>query len=162
MKKATFKNHSDEEKLKRIRECLRYLNPPIPDDWKHLIDPPPFGLEKESQVDPAENTLTLVHITYTTNPKYSHGWWVCIRPQTFLFNPVTCDKLELQAAINIPYSPNKAYLQRRGDQLLFTLIFPAVPEDWTTFHLVEPGKGDTFVLENFTRNAEGVYHRRVY
>ena len=150
-----------DDQMKRIRECLKQLNPPIPDDWKTIFETPPFGQE-ETVEDTSENQLTLVHLTYTTNPKYDAGWWVCIHPKTFLFNPVTCDKLELQSAINIPYTPNKAYLQNRGDQLHFTLIFQAVPEDWETFHLVEPGKGDTFVLENFKRNAEGVYYRSVY
>jgi hypothetical protein len=152
--------HQD-ERMRRIRECLKEMNTPIPDDWKKLLETPPFGQE-EVAVDPAENQLTLVHLTYTTNPKYDSGWWVRIHPQTFLFNPVTCDRLELQSAINIPYAPKKAYLKKKGDQLHFTLIFNAIPEDWETFHLVEPGKGDTFVLENFKRNAGGVYHRNIF
>ena len=162
MSKSPLLPTASDDPIKRIRECLRILkNDPLSEDWKHLLEAPPFG-QLEEQVDPSENQLTFVHITYTTSPKYDSGWWVRIHPQTFLFNPVTCDKLDLQSAINIPYSPKKAYLKRKGDQLHFTLIFSAIPEDWDTFHLVEPGNGDTFVLENFKRNAEGVYYRSIY
>ena len=157
MNKTHHTQLHDPAEWKKILEVIKPEKFPIPNDWKNILAP-----DFEQETDPLENTLTLIHITYTTSPKYFSGWWVNIIPGTFLINPVTCDKLELQAAVNIPYSPAKAYLKKRGDQLKFTLIFPAIPEDWNTFHMVEPGGNDTCLLEGFERNPSGVYHRSVY
>ena len=105
-----------------------------------------------------EEGFTYLHCTYYTSPKYIAGWWVNIWKTSYLTSNTSTDKLQLLQAIGIPYAPEKAHLNRKGDYLKFTLIFPAVPKDWKIFNFIEVCGGDNGLsISNISRNNTGVY-----
>jgi len=108
-----------------------------------------------------EKSYTIIHCTYTTSPKYHSNWWVNIYPTTYLVNILDGEKLQMIHAIGIPLPPQKRYLQRRGDKVTFTLIFPKVPKDWSVFNLIENSNGDGLKALNLSRNDSGIYRVRV-
>jgi len=138
--------------------------------------------EKESLIIPydlvseyEEAAFTYLHCTYTTSPKYDNGWWVNIHRECYLTSIVSKDELLMINAIGIPLSPDRHYLQRRGDSITFTLIFPAIPKNWILFDLEERGAttptirtrnvilaSGSLSIRNIQRNDTGVYHVRIY
>ena len=110
-----------------------------------------------------EEACTIVHCTYVAKIKYVNGGWVNIHAKTvlhiaegFMKKP---EQLELLHAFNIPIAPAKHYFSQAGDVIRFTLYFPPLPSDWTSFTLVE----DTGYFNGFTacgipRNSTGVYN----
>lgn len=109
-----------------------------------------------------EEGYTYLHCVYYTSPKYHFGWWVNMNADCYLESAVSSDKLSLIKAINIPMSPARHYLKRKGDCLRFTLIFPRVPNDWTSFHFRELSKaGDGLSISHISRNNSGVYRLRI-
>ena len=109
-----------------------------------------------------EEGYTYLHCVYYTSPKYSWGWWVNMDAGCHLVSAVSTEKLALIKAINIPMSPARHYLKRKGDCLNFTLIFPRVPDDWTVFHFREPSfSGDGLSISHIARNTSGVYRLRI-
>ena len=70
------------------------------------------------------------------------------------------DNLEMIQAVNIPVAPNTFYFAKQGQVKRFTLIFPAIPKDWTEFCLVElVDENDTgFKSRKIRRNDTGIYN----
>lgn len=109
-----------------------------------------------------EEGYTYLHCVYYTSPKYHFGWWVNINAGCYLESAFSSEKLSLVKAINIPISPARHYLKRKGDCLGFTLIFPRVPDDWSIFHFREPcSAGDGLSISHIFRNNSGVYRLRI-
>lgn len=127
--------------------------------------------------DYEEAGYTYLHCTYFTSPRYHGGWWVNITEDCVLTNGDA--SLKMLNAMNIPLAPKKHYFKKFGDSLQFTLIFPAIPDSWTTFDFKEYTQRQRFVerkfdpemgiitesvqesgglfIHNITRNNSGVY-----
>lgn len=69
--------------------------------------------------------------------RYDTGWWVNISGSTYLEDPKSSSKYTLLKAIGIPISPNRYTFASRREKLSFSLIFPALPKNVTTFNLIE-------------------------
>ena len=109
-----------------------------------------------------EQSYTIIHCTYTTSPKYNCNWWVNIYPTTYLVDRYSGEKLEMIHAIGIPLPPQKRHLQRRGDKVIFTLIFPKIPKEWSIFSLIESANnGEGLMGLNISRNDSGIYRIRI-
>lgn len=123
----------------------------------------PFSIEStwpdaDTLEQEQENKFTIVHCTYYAKPKYVNGGWVTIWPTTYLVHPVTNERLQLQHALSVPVAPERHFFKRAGECKKFTLIFPQVPEDWTTFHLKEfCDSGSGFYVFDLPRNEQGIY-----
>lgn len=83
-----------------------------------------------------------------------------IWPSTFLVNDNWDEDYQLLHALNIPIGPTKYYLKKGEKFIRFTLIFPALPQSWNNFELIEitdsPDSG--FKVSNIIKNESGVYH----
>lgn len=97
-----------------------------------------------------EEGYTYLHCTYYTSPRYQSGWWVNMGLESYLTNGK--EHLKMIKAMNIPISPEKYFFKKFGDSLQFTLIFPAVPKDWSTFNFLERTGSKLSIQE--TNNAE--------
>jgi hypothetical protein len=65
-------------------------------------------------------------------------------------------------AINIPIAPQKVFLKNYGDKIVFTLIFPKVPDPWNTFNFVESCIGlNGFFIPRIQRNNSSVYRLKI-
>lgn len=73
--------------------------------------------------------------------------WVSINPNTYLYDPVRKKKYTMRSALNIATSPSTTDFHFRGEQLVFALIFPALPSYVKTVNLVEPD-GSEWVFNN--------------
>lgn len=110
-----------------------------------------------------ENKFTLVHCTYVSKPLYINGGWVNIWPTTYLVNSATDEMLVLQHALDVPLAPERFYFKKHGECKRFTLVFPAVPEHWESFHIKEKcGAKYGFTVNNLQRNSTGVYRVQFY
>lgn len=80
---------------------------------------------------------TIVDFIYYAPQYYINGGWVSIDKSTFIRPKGKDLKLTLVKAVNIPMAPNKHYFKNKGDILLFSLYFPAVPIGTTTIDIIE-------------------------
>jgi len=109
-----------------------------------------------------EEGFTYLHCTYYTSPNWDAGWWINIWKTSYLSSNTSSDKLELLNAIGVPLAPDKVYLKGKGDYIKFTLIFPAVPKDWSIFNFIELcGGSNGLSISNINRNNTGVYKVRI-
>lgn len=61
-------------------------------------------------------------------------------------------------AYNIPVAPAKHHFQQTGQKLRFTLLFPKLPENWSSYNLHEVTNQNTgFIIRNIQRQSSGVY-----
>lgn len=105
-----------------------------------------------------EEGHTVIHCTYISSYKYINGGWVTIWPTTYLVHPETKERLQMLFAYNIPVVPVKHYFQQAGQKLRFTLIFPKLPENWSSFHLHEVTLQNTgFIIRNIPKQNSGVH-----
>lgn len=102
---------------------------------------------------------TIIHCQYTSPEKYPNGGWVNIAQTTYLCNDRDNTMLPMIQVFNIPVSPEKHFFQKPNQTKRFTLFFPAMPENWTSFSIVEvtdePGP---VLIHCIERNKSGVYH----
>ena len=116
-------------------------------------------LEEEFQTETDASPLTFIHLTMKPSPKFVSDWWCNIRPNTFLENPATGEKLPMQLALNVPIHPRKHFFKKFNECIHVTLVFDAIPHNWGCFDLIEdnlsPLNGYTFL--NIPRNNSGVY-----
>lgn len=123
---------------------------------KVAIDPSAY----ESLIENfTEESCTIVHCCSTGKKMYENGGWVNINRATFLEKSGgKSEGLSLLHAINIPLAPEKHYFKKHGDSIRFTLYFPAIPKDWTSFSLIEKSEqGNAFRAHNLTQNHTGIY-----
>lgn len=99
---------------------------------------------------------TIVHCSYMSKHQYINGGWVTIHPTTYLV--YKNQKIQLLYAENIPVSPGIHVFSKPGELKRFTLVFPAIPKNWQTFHLIEKcDSSGAFIVRNINRNETGVY-----
>ena len=109
-----------------------------------------------------EEPFTLLHCKYITSPKYPNGWWINIYKTSYLKHTASNETIEMLHAIGIPYAPKKHYLQKFGDALNFTLVFPKIPKHWDNFNFTEICAGeDGLRIKNIKRNNSGIYRVRI-
>ena len=109
-----------------------------------------------------EEAFTLLHCKYITSPKFQCGWWVNIYKTSYLKHMASNETLEMLHAIGIPYAPEKHYLQKFGDSLSFTLVFPKIPKHWDYFNFIEICNGeDGLSINNIKRNNSGIYRVKI-
>jgi len=124
----------------------------------HIDDDTLWRIKKEANPE----ACTVVHCTYVAKLKYVNGGWVNINAKTvlhiaegFMKKP---EQLKLLHAFNIPIAPAKHYFSQAGDVIRFTLYFPPLPSDWTSFTLLEDTEYfDGFAACGIPRNNTGVY-----
>lgn len=105
-----------------------------------------------------EEGHTIIHCTYISSDIYVNGGWVTIWPTTYLVHPETKERLQMLFAYNIPLSPAKHYFQHAGQKLRFTLLFPKLPENWSSFHLHEVTNQNTgFIIRNIPKQESGMH-----
>lgn len=105
---------------------------------------------------------TIIHCLYTAPEKYFDGGWVCISQKTYLVGKGANGILPLLHAVNIPIEPAVHYFNRSGEKLIFTLLFPWVPESWLLFDLFENSGKGSFKISDIAREESGVYHLKIY
>lgn len=72
------------------------------------------------------------------------------------------ERLQMLFAYNIPTAPAKHYFQQAGQKLRFTLLFPKLPENWSSFHLHEvPNHNTGFMIRNIPEQNSGVHSLRI-
>jgi hypothetical protein len=103
-----------------------------------------------------EEAQTIVHCSYVSKKKYINGGWVNIYPTTFLVHEN--ESIPLIHAINIPVAPQFHVFKRAGELKQFTLVFPKIPQNWTSFSLIEKcDNHNGFVILNIAKNSSGIY-----
>lgn len=101
---------------------------------------------------------TVVHCKITAYEMIQHGGWANISPNTYLINQLSNDRLKLIYSENIPYTPHRYFFKNQKDCLYFTLIFPKIPNSWTSFSLYEETSlGCGFFMGEIPKNKSGVY-----
>jgi hypothetical protein len=93
--------------------------------------------------------------------------WVTVTKTTSLVHRKTNERLALFHAINIPVDPEKYWFKYPGERLPFTLIYPKIPEDWSSFDFVGDPDAVTevpaghivsgWLVKNIKRNKSGIY-----
>lgn len=107
----------------------------------------------------SEPARTIIYCTCTSQPEYINGGWINIYPTTYLWNRDTGKKIQMEFAIDIPVAPKCHFYNKVGEKKQFTLIFPKVPADWTSFTLVEDSERETKIAAfDIKRNKTGVYN----
>ena len=127
----------------------------------NLIEPISNLLIKNLTANANESGYTYLHCVYAAKNKYIDGGWINIWPTTYLSGSGKfLDDLEMIQAVNIPVAPNKFHFAQQGQVKRFTLIFPAIPKDWTEFCLIElvNDKNTGFKSRKIRRNATGIYN----
>jgi hypothetical protein len=122
----------------------------------YQIDP-----EILSEIETKDNNeaATIIHCQYTSPEKYMNGGWVNIAQTTYLCNDNDNTMLKMKQVFNIPISPEKHFFQKPNQTKRFTLFFPALPEDWSSFSVVEvTNEPGPVLIHSIERNDSGVYH----
>lgn len=105
---------------------------------------------------------TIVHCRYVSSSKYVNGGWVNIFPDTFLIGSDGV-KIQMTHAINIPIGPKRHYFSRHGEEKHFTLLFPALPENWTHFRVQEYVQQSIGLCSKEVNcSGTGVYHTLIF
>ena len=78
------------------------------------------------------------------NNKVNNGYagWVSIDPGTYISIPINKQKLKMRDAINIAVAPLKTEFHFQDEELVFALIFPALPPNVRTFSIIESADSD--------------------
>lgn len=63
--------------------------------------------------------------------------WVSIDPCTYIYIPSLKRKVPMASVQNISVSPSETYFHFNDEELVFALIFPALPANIRTFNLIE-------------------------
>jgi hypothetical protein len=63
--------------------------------------------------------------------------------------------------MDIPYAPQKHFLQCAGDFLRFTLIFPALPKECKTFDFIEECSERGLSARGIIKRESGIYKVQV-
>lgn len=63
--------------------------------------------------------------------------WVSIDPCTYIYIPSLKRKVPMASVQNISVSPSETYFHFNDEELVFALIFPALPAKVRTFNLIE-------------------------
>nr|WP_295352525.1 hypothetical protein [uncultured Prevotella sp.] len=63
--------------------------------------------------------------------------WVSINPNTYIYIPSLKRKIKLTAAQNIAISPSTTDFHFANEELVFALVFPALPVNVRNFNLIE-------------------------
>jgi len=82
-------------------------------------------------------------VTAPDTIKYNSDWWVNIHKEIYITPVNTNIKLSLLEVINIPLAPKVYFFKNRYELIAFTLVFPALPKDITTFDIIESNLPDT-------------------
>lgn len=93
------------------------------------------------------STETRVECLLTNTDGENVYGWVSINPNTYLYDPVRKKKYTMRSALNIATSPSRTEFHFQDEQLVFALIFPALPANVKTVNLVEPD-GSDWVFNN--------------
>lgn len=93
------------------------------------------------------NTETRIEFLYSNTIGNTAFGWVCINPKTYLYDPIYKKKYELVYPENIKIAPSKTTFKYANEQLVFALIFPALPANVSQIDLVEPD-GSNWIFNN--------------
>ncbi len=122
-----------------------------------------ISIEWEPDTNALNEQFTIIHCRYKSKPIYVDGGWVNIWPTTYLTNHDPKCTFKLLQAYNIPIAPDKHIFQQKGQVLIFTLFFPALPKDWDQFDLIEKtGDSNGFMVSRINRNQTGIYRVNLY
>ncbi|MBU3714154.1 MAG: hypothetical protein FGM46_04320 [Ferruginibacter sp.] len=103
-----------------------------------------------------EEGQTTIHCSYVSKPIYVNGGWVNIYPTTYLV--ANGQTLQMLHADNVPMAPSMHFFKKAGELKHFSLIFPRIPDDWSSFDFVEvTASPNGFVVRNIQRSASGIY-----
>lgn len=118
-----------------------------------------ISIDKELLEGFNEEAVTIIHITVNAPIEKGDGWWINLNPRCFLRNyQSVSNSLPLQHAFNIEIAPALEYIQPKFDSKKFTLIFPAIPQDWDEFDLFEYSEfAEKVEILNIPRKSSGIY-----
>lgn len=135
------------QKKNRGIEEIHSLIDELIDILKYPVHQPRFSFSTcgrycEIQSIHTSENKTIIQMKYYAQPKYVHGGWVRIQPETIIRHSDTDETLPMIQAVNIPVSPQKHHFKHPLESLSFQLIFPAIPKHWKKIDLIEKEPGD--------------------
>ena len=85
---------------------------------------------------------TRVEFKLTNRVGGNYFTWASIDPCTYIYIPNLKRKIPMKSVQNISVSPCETYFHFKDEELVFALIFPALPANVRTFNLIESESSD--------------------
>ena len=119
--------------------------------YTHSFDNMSYAKYTRVIQNPTYETLSTVQITKIAlssqetrveckvNNRANNGYvgWVSIDSGTYIYIPIRKQKLKMRDAINIAVAPLRTEFHFQDEELVFALIFPALPPNVRTFSIIE-------------------------
>lgn len=127
------------------REQLRIYSYTHPFDnmtyakYSRVIQNPTYETLCNVQITKIALSPQETRIECKVNNRIDNGYvgWVSIDPCTYIYIPDRKQKLKMCDAINIAVAPLKTEFHFQEEELVFALIFPALPSNVRTFSIIE-------------------------
>ena len=135
-----------EEQKEYIRQEQQLMN-----RYTHPFDYMSYNKYSRVIQNPTYETLSTVQITkvalssqetrveFKVNNRANNGYvsWVSIDSGTYIYLPLKKQKFKMRDAINIAIAPLKTEFHFQDEELVFALVFPALPQNTRTFSIIE-------------------------
>ena len=139
-------------KVKKWIETDRKLKVKSPFKW---YNPEGMDYRKSLRIKCIEATddHTRIDFIYKSSMIYDNGGWIQMERNAYIQPVESSIKYTLFRAISIPIAPVKHYFKHQGEYHCYTLIFPALPKNTKSIHIIEkiaPGSYFNFFHVDFS------------
>jgi hypothetical protein len=84
----------------------------------------------------------VLHMVHHADSIYINGGWVRIHPEIFIRPSFTENIYRVKRVLGVPVYPDQHEYTSKDECLMFTLIFPRLPDDTISFDLIEKEPSD--------------------
>lgn len=110
------------------------------DKYSRVIQNPTYETLSTVQITKVALSSQETRVEFKVNNRANNGYisWVSINSGTYIYLPLKKQKLKMRDAINIAVAPLKTEFHFQDEELVFALVFPALPQNTRTFSIIEP------------------------
>ncbi len=144
------KNFFEERNEYFRREQMRIYGNTHPFDnmsyssYSRVVNNPTYETSSMVQITKVALSSQETRVEFKLKNRTANGYvgWVSIDPATYIYIPATKQKFKMRDALNIAKAPLKTEFHFIDEELVFALVFPALPSNTRVFSIIESENSD--------------------